>query len=116
MVTPALFAERKAVAPVGAHERQGPAGLRRGSPRHAPRADTPVIGVLPGKIITEHLRRALPEAGVDLAQDVIKLAVVERHGKNGGIAVAAVHGFGLKRGAIASSIGHDSHNIGGRRG
>ncbi len=77
--------------------------------RHGP--DTPVIGVLPGKIITEHLRRALPDSGVDLAQDLIKLAVVERHGKNGGIAVAAVHGFGLKRGAIASSIGHDSHNI-----
>jgi adenine deaminase len=36
---------------------------------------------------------------------------VERHGKTGGVAVGAVNGFGLKRGAIASSIGHDSHNI-----
>ncbi|MGL4243613.1 MAG: adenine deaminase C-terminal domain-containing protein, partial [Beijerinckiaceae bacterium] len=49
--------------------------------------------------------------GVDLAQDIIKLAVVERHGRNGGVAVGAVNGFGLKRGAIASSVGHDSHNI-----
>jgi adenine deaminase len=47
----------------------------------------------------------------DLAQDVIKVAVVERHGKGGGIGRGFVKGFGLKRGAIASSIGHDSHNI-----
>ncbi len=107
-VTPELFSERKPVAPVGLSSvkaRPVSAADFRAT-RHGP--DTPVIGVLPGKIITEHLRRALPDSGVDLAQDVIKLAVVERHGKNGGIAVAAVHGFGLKKGAIASSIGHDS--------
>jgi adenine deaminase len=72
---------------------------------------TPVIGVLPGKIITAHLKRDLPQSGIDLSQDIIKVAVIERHGKNGNIAVASVHGFGLKRGAIASSVGHDSHNI-----
>ena len=37
--------------------------------------------------------------------------MVERHGRGGGIGVAFVHGFGLKRGAMASSVGHDSHNI-----
>ncbi len=110
-VTPELFSQRTPVAPVGltSVKARPVAAADFRATRHGP--DTPVIGVLPGKIITEHLRRALPDTGVDLAQDVIKLSVVERHGKNGGIAVAAVHGFGLKKGAIASSIGHDSHNI-----
>jgi adenine deaminase len=110
-VTPELFAARPRVSPVGlasvTARRVSAQDFR--ATRHGP--DTPVIGVIPGKIITEHLRRALPEPGIDLAQDIIKLAVIERHGKNGGISVAAVSGFGLKRGAIASSIGHDSHNI-----
>ena len=47
----------------------------------------------------------------DLDQDAIKVAVVARHGKNENIGRGFVHGFGLKRGAIASSVGHDSHNI-----
>jgi adenine deaminase len=51
------------------------------------------------------------ERQVDLDQDVVKVAVVARHGVNGNIATAFVHGFGMKRGAIASSVGHDSHNI-----
>jgi adenine deaminase len=110
-VTPALFASRSAVAPVGLRSmkaRRVTAG-DFAARHHGP--DTPVIGVLPGKIITAHLRKSVPAGGVDLAQDVIKVAVVERHGKTGGVAVGAVHGFGLKRGAIASSVGHDSHNI-----
>ena len=48
---------------------------------------------------------------VDTENDVLKVAVVERHGKNGNVAVSFVRGFGMKRGAIASSVGHDSHNI-----
>ena len=67
------------------------------------------------KIITQHLRMRLPSSGgarqVDLAQDAIKVAVVARHGINRNIAVGFVHGFGMQRGAIASSVGHDSHNI-----
>jgi adenine deaminase len=51
------------------------------------------------------------ERRIDLDQDAIKVAVVARHGVNGNIATAFVHGFGMKRGAIASSVGHDSHNI-----
>jgi adenine deaminase len=47
----------------------------------------------------------------DLANDVIKVAVVARHGKNRNIGRAFVKGFGMQRGALASSIGHDSHNI-----
>jgi len=77
--------------------------------------DTRVIGVNPGKIITQSLRMNLPAGnGVvncDLAQDAIKVAVIERHGINGNIGRAFVNGFGLKRGAIGSTVGHDSHNI-----
>ena len=75
----------------------------------------PVIGVTPGKIITQHLRMRLPAANgivsVDLAQDAIKVAVIERHGVNGNVATGFVKGFGLRSGAIASTVGHDSHNI-----
>ncbi len=47
----------------------------------------------------------------DPTQDVLKLAVVERYGKNGNIGIGFVRGFGLKNGAMASSVSHDHHNI-----
>ncbi len=47
----------------------------------------------------------------DTQRDLLKLAVVERHRGSGNIGKALVHGFGLKRGALASSVAHDSHNI-----
>jgi adenine deaminase len=76
---------------------------------------TQAIGVIPGKIITERVACTLPFANglraVDLSQDLVKVSVVARHGANDNIAVAFVHGFGMQRGAIASSVGHDSHNI-----
>jgi adenine deaminase len=114
-VDDALFATRKTVAPVGLDSVKA----RPVNAAHfaVPVADgeTPVIGVLPGKIITEHRRYRLPAKGnqttVDLAQDIIKVAVIERHGKNGNHANGFVQGFGLKKGAIASTVGHDSHNI-----
>lgn len=114
-VEDALFADRRPVAPVGlasVKARRVTAAdfaARGGGP------STPVIGVVPGRIITERRQATLPFADgarrVDTGQDVIKVAVVERHGKNGNIGVGFVHGFGLKRGAIASTVGHDSHNI-----
>lgn len=74
-----------------------------------------VIGVVPGRIITEHQRRRLPVSGgfrqIDLSQDILKVAVVERHKRTGNIGKGFVSGFGMKAGAIASSVGHDSHNI-----
>jgi adenine deaminase len=74
-----------------------------------------VIGVTPGKIITQHLKCNLPHGNgvvsMDISQDVIKVAVIERNGKNGNRFTAFVHGFGMKSGAIASTVGHDSHNI-----
>ena len=76
---------------------------------------TPVIGVVAGRIITEKLERTLPVLGdalqVDLEHDVLKVAVIERHKGTGKTGLGFVSGFGLKAGAIASSVGHDSHNI-----
>ncbi|RUU49576.1 adenine deaminase, partial [Mesorhizobium sp. M2C.T.Ca.TU.009.01.2.1] len=86
LVTPELFDRRKLVEPVGRRSvRVGPIGV---SDLAVPSSrEAPVIGVVPGKIITEHLRLKLPQAGgqtlVDTARDVIKVAVVERHGRNG---------------------------------
>ena len=110
-VTPELFASRAPVPPVGlaSVKARRVAAEDFAATRHGP--DTPVIGVVAGRIITEHLRRTLPISGIALDQDIIKLAVIERHGKKGSMSVASVHGFGLKKGAIASSVGHDSHNI-----
>ena len=63
--------------------------------------ETSVIGVLPGKIITEHRHYKLPasgnQAGVDLGRDIIKVAVIERHGVSGNHANGFVQGFGLKK-------------------
>ncbi len=44
-------------------------------------------------------------------RDVLKVAVAERHGRTGHVGFGFVHGFGLKRGALASSVAHDSHNV-----
>jgi len=75
----------------------------------------PVIGIVPGQIVTRKLaRKAKVEHGYvvsDTERDILKLAVVERHRVTGNIGLGLVNGFGLKRGALASSIGHDSHNI-----
>jgi len=68
-----------------------------------------VIEVLPDQIIT---RGVLAPAGeLTAAQGIARVAVVERHGKNGNVAVGLVRGFGLKSGAIASTVAHDSHNL-----
>lgn len=75
----------------------------------------PVIEVVPGQIITRKAVETVPvENGVvvaDLEQDILKLVVVERHRATGNIGLGLVKGFGLRRGALASSIAHDSHNI-----
>jgi len=115
LVDDALFATRAHVEPVGLQsmkaERVNAADFRI----PATSASTPVIGVVPGRIITEHLTFELPlkdgAKQVDLAQDAVKVCVVARHGKNRNIGRGFVHGFGMQRGAIASSVGHDSHNI-----
>jgi adenine deaminase len=114
-VTDELFTTRKPVAAVGLDSVRARPVLAAHFGVPATEGETPVIGVMPGKIITEHLSYKLPSSGnettVDLAQDIIKVSVIERHGKNGNHANGFVKGFGLKSGAIASTVGHDSHNI-----
>jgi len=74
-----------------------------------------VINLVPGQIINRAASATLRVEGgavqPDPAQDILKLAVVERYGKNGNIGLSFVRGFGLKKGAIASSVSHDHHNI-----
>jgi adenine deaminase len=113
--TDAAFAARALTEPVARHSvkaRHVEAGYFRTGGN---RVDTPVIGILPGKIITEHLTYDIaPVDGdkrPDIARDLVKIAVVERHGVNGNIATGFVKGFGLQRGAIASTVCHDHHNI-----
>ncbi len=114
-VTKELFATRKPIAPVGLDSVKARPVLASHFGVPVTEGETPVIGVMPGKIITEHRRHVLPSDGnqtsVDLDNDIIKVAVIERHGKNGNHANGFVQGFGLKKGAIASTVGHDSHNI-----
>jgi len=81
----------------------------------AQKAIYPVIEVVPGQIITkkseEEVRVSDGIIQADVARDILKLVVVERHKATGNIGLGLVKGFGLKRGAMASSIAHDSHNI-----
>ncbi|AWK88819.1 adenine deaminase [Azospirillum thermophilum] len=74
-----------------------------------------VIGVLPGKILTEHRRMEVPAAGgrlvADPSRDLLKICVFARHGTNRNVGRGFVSGFGFAEGALASSVGHDSHNV-----
>ena len=67
-----------------------------------------VIGMVSGQIITEDRGYA---QGVDTAQDILKMAVIERHKNTGHIGIGYLSGYGLKTGAVATSVAHDSHNI-----
>ncbi len=74
-----------------------------------------VIGVIPQQIVTKSLTKTLVVTSLhtieaDLSQDILKIMVIERHHKTKSRGIGLVHGFGLKRGAIATSINHDSHN------
>jgi adenine deaminase len=73
------------------------------------------IEIIPDQILS---RKYLADAKIvnglavsDISNDILKVAVIERHKGTGNIGKGFVKGFGLKKGAIASSIAHDSHNI-----
>ena len=74
-----------------------------------------VIGLVPGQIVTDLLLEEpttrAGEAVADAARDLAKIAVVERHLGTGRIGLGLVRGFGLRRGALASTVAHDAHNI-----
>jgi adenine deaminase len=74
-----------------------------------------VIQVFPDQIINKRKSAVLDVAGgnvlADPGEDILKLAVIERYGKNGNIGLTFVNGFGLESGALASSVSHDHHNI-----
>lgn len=74
-----------------------------------------VVGVMPGQIVTEDLRELPRVVGghvcADPARDLLLLASIERHGGVGRIGCGLVRGFGMRSGAIASTVGHDAHNL-----
>jgi adenine deaminase len=75
----------------------------------------PVIGIVPGSILTEHLSLSLPyrdgQRRPDVDRDILKVCVFARHGVNRNVGRGFVKGFGFRQGALASSVGHDSHNV-----
>ena len=111
----AAFEGRTTIAPVGRRSVRAPAIAAHHFRVPAVAGEVPVIGIVPGKIITEHLSLdlvavedqhiAAPE------QDLAKIAVIERHGINGNRSTGFVRGFGLRHGAVASTVCHDHHNI-----
>lgn len=73
-----------------------------------------VISIIPGQLITEEKIYDMnwdENNGISIEKDLLKLAVVERHHKTGHIGLGFIHGIGLKKGAIASTVSHDSHNL-----
>ena len=77
--------------------------------------ERPVIEVIPGQIVTRKrylkVRTVDGQAISDTERDILKLVVAERHQATGHVGRGMVTGFGLKKGALASSVAHDSHNI-----
>ena len=114
-VTEAAFAARQTIPPVARHSVKAPRVEAHHFRTGGNKVETPVIGIVPGKIITPHLTFDIaPVDGdkrPDLTRDLVKIAVIERHGVNGNKATGFVQGFGLQRGAIASTVCHDHHNI-----
>ena len=78
-------------------------------------AQIKVIEIVPNQIVTKTLVAAPKVEGgqivADVARDILKLVVVERHRATGQVGVGFVTGFKLQRGALASSVAHDAHNV-----
>ncbi|WP_226625964.1 adenine deaminase [Alloyangia pacifica] len=115
VVDDAAFAARETIPEVGRDSVHAPRLTAQSFRATANREETDVIGIREGQILTDHLHETVViengDKAPDVARDLIRIAVVERHGKNGNIATGFVRGFGLKKGAIASTVCHDHHNI-----
>ena len=109
------FSARDEIQPVGRNSVNAPRVSVSDFRSTGNREETVVIGILEGKILTEHLRENISiedgDKRPDPDRDLVRIAVVERHGKNGNIATGFVRGFGMYAGAIASTVCHDHHNI-----
>jgi len=74
-----------------------------------------VIGLIPNQIVTDNLLEEVKiEGGLavsDVEHDILKIAVIERHLASGNVGLGFVRGFHLQRGALGSSVAHDSHNL-----
>jgi adenine deaminase len=74
-----------------------------------------IVGIEPGQITTKRLVEEAPvrdgEIVADVERDLLKLVVIERHHASGRVGLGLVKGFGLKKGALASSVAHDAHNL-----
>ena len=75
-----------------------------------------IIGLQAHELLTEEIIEEItPEQrknnGIDVSRDIVKMAVLERHHRTGHIGLGFVRGYGLKRGAVATSVAHDSHNL-----
>lgn len=79
------------------------------------KATVRVIGLIPDQNLSEGFEAEMSVkskvVGADLKQDILPMLCIERYGRNGNIGKGFVKGFGLKSGAIAESIAHDTHNI-----
>lgn len=95
--------------------RSTPCDFKVGAPLTDGLVRVRVIGVTPGKAVTEHLVEDVEacdgELPADPSRGLVKVAVVERHSGSGRMAVGFARGLGISRGAIATSVAHDSHNI-----
>lgn len=116
MVVPRRGVEHDKAAPASGV--RVPDGLSESSFRVAvkkPGAGIRVVQMIPGEIVTgERVLTPRVEEGcilADASRDIAKLAVIERHKGVGNIGIGFVTGFGLQFGAIASTVGHDSHNL-----
>lgn len=115
LVDDTTFAGRRRIAPVGLNsvklERVGADVFSM----PASRAAMPVIGVTAGSIVTARMTAPIAvrdgQCVADPAADVLKIAVLSRHGTNRNVGRGFVKGMGLQHGALASSVGHDSHNV-----
>jgi adenine deaminase len=115
IVDDALFETRPIVAPIGLNSVKATTVTAEDFMVPGQAGETSVIGVEAGLIITQHKRLEVGADNhgrlADPARDIAKVAVISRHGTNNNIGRGFVTGFGMRRGAIATSVGHDSHNI-----
>ena len=110
-----LFSTVKRVSPIGLNSVKSKNLQKSDFISKDKTQNTSVIGIIEGKIITEHIHEDIPvingDKSPDVSRDLVRVSVIERHGKNNNIANGFVRGFGLKKGAVASTVAHDHHNI-----